>query len=304
DDHCEGLEWLSTSDIPVEKWYASAMYTGVKEKKHPAVKAADERGASVTWLRRGDSIPLGDTGAVFNVLAPSSLNTDKDDNNSLVMMLESSDGRVLLTGDMELVQESELLRYGDDLSCHVLKVANHADDDTTGSAFVKEASPKLAVISTSTYEKPETPDSGVLKRLSSSGAECIVTQDGTAGVYITLKDSNITWQYVDISAPQTKITLREVVPGDDIIVLYNESSETVDLSGWYLFSDKGEELFVLPEGCTMPPESRLVIGTESSEDEDADIIWPEKKVINKSKTDVITLYDRYGRAVDSLSNGY
>ena len=304
DDHGEGLEWLSASDIPVGNWYASAMFTGVKEKKHPAVKAAEERNASVIWLERGDTVPLGDTGTIFEVLAPASLNTDKDDNNSLVLMLRTAQGNILLTGDMELVQESQLLSFGDDLKCDVLKVANHADDDTTSAAFASAAAADVAVISTSTAEKPETPDSGVLRRLSAAGSECIVTQEAETGIYITLTNGEPCVEYVSAGTETPFIRLHEVVAGDDIIVLYNENTFDVDLSGWYLFSDKGEEMFVFPQGVSIPGGSTLIIGTESSEDSDHHILWPDKKVINKSKTDVITLYDRYGKTVDSLSNGY
>lgn len=304
DDHAEGLEWLAQSDIPVGRWFASAMYTGVKEKKHPAVKATEERNTFVTWLERGALIPLGNTKATLNVLSPEFLNTDKDDNNSLVMLLESDAGKILLAGDMELVQEAQLLRSGDILTCDVLKVPNHADNDTTSDAFARAASPKLAVISTSTTEKPETPDSGVIKRLSTAGAECAVTQDGELGILATLTNGNVAWEYVNVPADKETVSLREVVAGDDIIVLYNENAAAVDLSGWYLFSDKGEEMYIFPNGTAINADSRLIIGTESSEDDDIDLMWPEKKVIHKSKTDVITLYDRYGRAVDRLSNGY
>lgn len=304
DDHGEGLEWLSQSNIPVGKWYASAMYTGVKEKKHPAVKASAERGEEVVWLQRGDTVPLGSSGAVFNILSPERLNTDKDDNNSLVMMLESPEGRILLPGDMELLQEAQLMDYGDDLGCDVLKVPNHADDDTLSAAFANAASASLAVISTSTIEKPETPDAGVLRRLNAAGSECAVTQEGETGLYITLSGGKVAWTPVDSNAEYIPVSLREVVAGDDIVVLHNENAFDVDLSGWYLFSDKGEEMFVFPESTIIQGGSTLIIGTESSEDDDYHLLWPDKKVINKSKTDVITLYDRYGRAIDSLSNGY
>jgi len=304
DDHGEGLEWISASDIPVGSWYASGMYTGVKEKKHPAVKAAGERNANVIWLNRGDVVPLGDTGAVFEVLAPASLNTDKDDNNSLVMMLRTAQGNILLTGDMELVQESQLLSFGDDLKCSVLKVPNHADNDTTSAAFAAAAAADVAVISTSTLEKPETPDNGVLRRLNAAGSRCVITQEAGTGLYITLADGKPNVEYVSADAQTPFIRLHEVVAGDDVIVLYNENPDNVDLSGWYLFSDKGEEMFVFPQGVSIAGGSTLIVGTESSEDDDHHIIWPDKKVINKSKTDVITLYDRYGMAVDSLSNGY
>ena len=55
-DHADGLEWLAESDIPVGTWYASKYFTGVKEKKHPAVQAANARGQEVVWLSAGDTI--------------------------------------------------------------------------------------------------------------------------------------------------------------------------------------------------------------------------------------------------------
>ena len=185
-DHTGGLDWLAASDIPVGAWYASAMYTGVKEKKHPVAQAAAARGQAVQWLRRGDAVPMGDSGATLEVLAPDSLFEDKDDNNSLVMMLESPAGRMLLAGDMELPEEAELLSQGDDLGCAVLKVANHGDDDTTSAAFAKAASAQLAVISTDSQEKPDTPDPGVVSRLQAAGSQVIVTEDSGLGLAVTL----------------------------------------------------------------------------------------------------------------------
>ena len=160
-DHAGGLEWLAWSSIPVGSWYASAMFTGVKAKKHPMLLAAALRGQDVQWLERGDALSLGESGARLVVLAPASLFDDKDDNNSLVMMLESAQGRMLLAGDMELPEEAELLSQGDDLRCAVLKVPNHGDDDTTSAELAKAAGAQLAVISTDSQEKPGTPDPGV-----------------------------------------------------------------------------------------------------------------------------------------------
>ena len=64
-DHTGGLGWLADSDIPVGAWYASGYFTGVKPEKHDAVKAAAKRGQEVNWLRRGDTVPLGATGALL-----------------------------------------------------------------------------------------------------------------------------------------------------------------------------------------------------------------------------------------------
>ena len=301
-DHEGGLSWLAESDIPVGGWYAPAMYTDVKEKKHPMVLAAALRGQSVRWLQRGDALTLGNGGATLRVLAPASLFTDKDDNNSLVMMLESSQGKMLLTGDMELPEETELLSQGDDLRCAVLKVPNHGDDDTTSAAFANAAAAQVAVISTDSLEKPDTPDPTVISRLEAAGSTVFVTQDAGMGLLVTLENGTATVKAVDIEAPPLSGPyIAEVNADDDTITLGNSGSASVDLSGFYLYSDKGKELYAFPEGATLSPGVPLTVGTHST-DGKYDLLWDDKKVVNKKKKDTFYLYDNYGRIVDSRDN--
>ena len=300
DDHTEGLEWLAASDIPVGAWYASAMFIDVKESKHPAVKAASERGQSVNWLRAGDSVPLGS--AVLDVLAPSVLDSDKDDNNSLVLMLRSAEGNILLAGDIELPAESILLASGADVKCDVLKVANHADDDTTGAAFVQASSPKLAVICTDSAEKPETPDSRVVASLKGVGAEVAVTQDCTGGIYVSLKGGEPTATFVDLPQPAKDVSIERVTAGEDTVMLRSTAKETVSLDGWYLYSEKGGEMFIFPRGTVVAPGGQLTVGTNTTGGA-FDLLWDDKKVIHQSKEDVITLFDGSGMPVSVMSNG-
>lgn len=301
DDHVDGLEWLAESDIKVGAWYASAMYTGVeKEEKHPAVKAAKLDGQTVNWLKAGDRVPLGD--AVLNVIAPSVLNTDKDDNNSLVMMLESAQGRILLAGDMEFEEETVLLSTGASLDCDVLKVGNHADDDTTSEAFARAASPEVAVISTDSAEKAETPDPRVVSLLQSLGAQVAVTQEATGGILVRLNGGTAIVQKIDLPTLQTGVVLSNVVPGEDTITLSNGGT-VQELTDWYMISDKGGEMFIFPEGTTIAPGAALTIGTNTTEGS-FDLLWDDKKVIHQSKTDTITLYNENGMPVSSMTNGY
>ena len=302
-DHIGGLEWLPDTDIPVGAWYAPALYTGVKEGKHPMLQAAAKRGEEVQWLRRGDTIALGDTGAFLDVLAPAQRFTDKDDNNSLVMLLTTAQGDMLLTGDMELPEESDLLSRGDDLSAAVLKVANHADNDTTSRALAEAVRPQAAIISTDSQEKPGTPDPDVIARLNAVGAVCHVTQDAGLGLLVTLQSGTPKVDYVDISLPVSgDVCVQRVIPGDDLVTLVNNGS-ACDMTGWYLYSDRGGELYPFPDGYVLPAGGSVTVGSKSS-DGGYDLLWNDKKVIHKSKSDTIYLYDRFGRYVDSQSNGY
>lgn len=299
-DHAEGLEWLAESEIEVGAWYASAMFMGVKEKKHPAVQAARARNQEVVWLRAGDSVPLEN--AVFSVLAPSEPASDKDNNNSLVMMLESADGRVLLAGDMELPEEEILLGSGADLSCDVLKTANHGDDDANSEAFLRAAAPEIAVFSTSSAEKPGTPNPATVAALESLGAQVCVTESCTGGVLTRLSGGETSVEWVNLPEPETGVRIERVEPGADRITLTNDGAADADLSGWMLVSEKGNEWFVLPEGTTIAAGGRLILGTHST-DGAFDLLWDDKKVVHKSKTDLFTLYDANGMTVDAMDNG-
>lgn len=185
-DHTGGLKWLRKSDIEIRAIYASRYFPESSEKKHPAVKAAEKLGLEVVWLGAGDSVPLGDSGAVFRVVAPEAEIPGNEDDNSLVMLLDSPDGRILLTGDMELAEEQRLLSSGADLRCDVLKVPNHGDGDACGAGLIAACAPAVAVISTDGAEKPDTPDARVLKNLEAAGCEVYVTQDCTLGIRVIL----------------------------------------------------------------------------------------------------------------------
>lgn len=170
-DHTGGMKWLDESDIEIGEIYTSK-YADVDD---------------VLRLSVGEAIEAG--GGTLTVLAPEQEYPDED-NNSLVMRYECSDGTILLTGDMEQDEENELLHSNADLKCDVLKVPNHGDGDACGEGLVAACMPQVAVISTSSKEKTDTPDLEVMARL---GAVCgvYVTQDSDMGILIVLKDGEV-----------------------------------------------------------------------------------------------------------------
>ena len=204
---------------------------------------------------------------------------------------------------MELPEEAELLSYRDDLACEVLKVANHADDDTTSDIFAQAVSAQIAVISTDSLEKPGTPDPDVICHLEAADSQVIVTQDAELGWMVSLSDGVTTVRAVNIDAPLTSgIFIMEVDASDDRIFLGNYSGRSIDLGGFYLHSSRGDELFTFPDNVFIAPGDTLVIGTNSTEGR-LDLLWDDEKVVHKKNTDTITLYDPFGRFIDSCENG-
>ena len=186
-DHYGGLNALCTSGIRIDAFYTSAYCQDGFGADHPLVIAAARRGQTVRPLKGGDQVRLSDT-AVFDVLAPVRLNNDNENNNSLVMQLETADGSVLLTGDMKFEEEYDLISQGLLRQTDVLKVAFHGDNSSTSMSFLSAVRPRVGLISTSTAEEKDTPSRDVLQRLASVGCAIYVTQDAAYAVRVVLKD--------------------------------------------------------------------------------------------------------------------
>ena len=300
DDHAGGAWPLAMSAIAVDAWYAPAFYTDVKESKHPVIQASALRGKDVVWLRAGDELPLD--GGKLTVLGPRSMNEDAENCNSLVLLAEGGGGRMLLTGDMEFPEEDELLAAGVIPACQVLKVGNHGEEDATGEEFIRRVSPEVAVISTNSVAEPDTPSKRVMQLLKSSGAAVYQTQNASVGVMITLKDGRP--EAANLSNGELPERNRTVLLSDkraktDSIRVTNHGSQSVDLSGWYIVSDRGSQIFVFGN-VVLQPQQTLTI-TSLSSDVQGDLTWPDKKVWHKSKADAARLYDVYGRLISELN---
>jgi competence protein ComEC len=186
-DHAGGLNALAKSGIYVGAWYASVHYTLDEDASaHPIEQAAAQRGQAPVYLSAGEKA------GPFTVLAPIERDKNDDDNNSLVLMFESSAGRALLTGDMKFAQEEDLLKSQQDLSCDVIKIAHHGNSDATSEALMDRAKPKLAVVSTDSDERPELPDRRVTDLLNARGIPLYTTWRSGGGILVTLANDQAT----------------------------------------------------------------------------------------------------------------
>lgn len=297
-DHTGGAWALASSDIAVDAWYASAFCAKIKKMdKHPAAQAAALRGEAVTWLRAGDTLPLD--GGTLTVLAPAEM-SNVENCNSLVLLCEGGGGRMLLTGDMEFPEEEPLLLSASLPVCDVLKVANHGERDATSDVLVSTVRPKVAVISTSTAEEPDTPAPRVLKALRSVNAEILMTQHSPLGIRVTLRDGSVSAEVLDAAVypdAASGIRISEKSVDEQLIRLTNRSDQPVDLSGWFIRSTRGKEMFVFPSGALLAPGGSLTV-TSLSTTWQGDYTWRETKVWHRTKDDTALLYDAYGRLMD------
>lgn len=116
-------------------------------------------------IARTESLTCGDI--ELNVLHPSP-NPDPEDrlnNTSLAMMIRFGSFRLLHMGDVAGEGERRFLESNRDLSADVIKIAHHGAADSASEELLKRVAPDLALISTATTNRIDSPAPEVLSRL-------------------------------------------------------------------------------------------------------------------------------------------
>lgn len=146
-----------------------------------AALLSELRGRGVPVLRPRDLCGARSMGgAVVEVLAPCpgpDLDRSAND-NSFVMRIRFGGRAVLLVGDAEREEESELvLQHGarGGLRADVLKVGHHGSRSSSSPAFLEAVAPRVAVVSCGVRNRFGHPHAVTLEALSRSGAEILRT---------------------------------------------------------------------------------------------------------------------------------
>ncbi len=143
-------------------------------------RIADERGVPRFGLRAGMRIPVSDLAGLV-VLHPSKRFVDehpraKNNNVSLMLMLEIGGKRVLLPADNEKEAERHLVEAGAPLKADVLHVAHHGSGSSTTPAFLSAVAPRLAVISVGALNRYNMPAKKTIEALRGRGLLVLQTQ--------------------------------------------------------------------------------------------------------------------------------
>ncbi|MBR1585089.1 MAG: MBL fold metallo-hydrolase [Clostridia bacterium] len=301
-DHYGGLMALAGSSISIDAWYAAEIYYDVKPNQHPAVLAAAAKGTPVTWLKAGDALPAGAHGQ-FDVLGPTTVNDDNENNNSLVLRFSCPQGSILLTGDMKEDEEYDLLKAGVFSPTDVLKVGHHGDNKASTLQMLRAVQPKVSLILTSSEEERDTPARSTLSRLAAVGSQVYVSQDAHDGWLVTLRGgvptvTDIQWDGVPARADGIRLSIDVK---NDLLTIYNEGSAPLSLAGCTLYSSKGDELLSLPAD-EIAPGGQYTVGSRTT-DGPCDARWNEKRVWHQKKLDLALLYDAFGRPLACTDNG-
>ena len=95
--------------------------------------------------------------------------SEKTNNNSIVIRVAFGNTSFLFTGDAEGVEEDSILKSGCGVASDVLKVSHHGSEYATTDAWLEEVKPSIAVISCGMENSYGFPTAPVLKRLQQRG---------------------------------------------------------------------------------------------------------------------------------------
>lgn len=104
-------------------------------------------------------------GVVFSFLPLISKTLRSDNNQSCVLSISSSTGSALLTGDVEVKREAELVQhYQQFLKADVMLVPHHGSRTSSSIAFLKAIAPNYAVVTTGYLNHWGFPKQDVMQR--------------------------------------------------------------------------------------------------------------------------------------------
>lgn len=287
-DHIGGMPALARN-FGIGALYSAEISQNKKDGGNKIAELAVELSLSHKKLHAGDTVEVA-PGIRFEVLGPLVYNAEDDNDNSLVLRLSMNGRTLLFTGDMQFAEEKTLLNAGADLSADILKVGDHGNPDATAEEFAAAVSPEYAVISTDTSVDTDSANSRAKSALG--GAAILVTQDYGCGVLATIRtDGSIAFSDPEIPKTGAKIAVTGIDKDTQSITIQNKG-EDIDISGYFILSRKGSEVFVFPKGSYLNAGQSVRVSCKKGE---GDYEWKgESKIWNDKKGDAGILYDRYG----------
>ncbi len=311
EDHIGGFDTVM-KNFPVKAVYMSNALSTTKtfEEFISAVKAS---GAKRIQAKAG--VALDVPGLTGQFLAPNSSEYEELNNYSAVLSLTCGKVTFLFTGDAEDISENEMLRSGQGLKADVLKVGHHGSSTSTTSSFLKAVSPQYAIIPVESGNDYGHPAASTLARLSDAGVQVfrtdkdgtiVATCDGEAVTYnqqgsVPLSYSGTTVPAKTGPAASPTFTDQEStasvsIAGIDLAGVNNGPAE-VDLTGWKLVSEKGNQTYNFPGGTTIAPDGTLkVLSGPKAVPSPGALVWTDSTIWNNDG-DPGVLYNAQGQVV-------
>lgn len=253
----------------------------------------------------------GDIIALDNEVKVDVLHADEHaaDNNdaSIVLKVTYGDVSFLLTGDAGVNIEKQLLTSN--LQATVLKAGHHGSNTSSSLAFLEQVKPEAIVLSYGQDNKYGHPHFEVIENALAVNSKIYGTAESGTIVFTTdgasYETSAQEWSGVGATSsikPKPVSNKVELMSKDlqaEIVVLKNNSNESVNINGWQLISVEGNQAFHFPNITLQPGETLQVMSGPDAKDSSNSIKWTTKQIWLNSG-DAAQLTNARGEIVSEL----
>ena len=154
------------------------------------INTAQSKGLELQHPAVGTAFAFG-TGS-FEILAPSEIDQNDSNNNSVVIKLTNGNNSFIFTGDAESSSEFAMCASGINLDCDVLVPGHHGSATATSWEFLENTVPEYAVISCGADNQYGHPDKDTMDKLQSMDIQVFRT-DKQGTITVTSDGTDLTW---------------------------------------------------------------------------------------------------------------
>jgi competence protein ComEC len=187
--HAAGLTAIA-QEIPIAQVIESGVPSRSKFYAQWRQAVPKERNATRS-VRAGDEMLVANRFKVRVLNPPSIANSDRSDDNSLVLMLEFGPTRLLLMSDAGETVENRLLRAAEDLRAQIIIKGRHSKEPSCTDAFLDAVQPEMVVQTVSARPSDRYLQPELRERLQRRGVKLYRT-DETGSVTIRLTHQGYT----------------------------------------------------------------------------------------------------------------
>ncbi len=208
--HAAVIEYFETQGEGVGAIYDPGIAASTQTYER-YLDAVEQYNVTLYETRAGDRIPFD--GARVAVLGPSRPYLENGDRNenSVILKLSYGETSVLLPGDAEAAQETDLVeRYGDQLESTVLRAAHHGSQSSSTEAFLDAVDPQAVVVTSAYDSQYGHPDEVVLERLAARSLPTYWT--ATHGTTVLESNGTAITIKTQATAPTDPLSLRDGSP--------------------------------------------------------------------------------------------
>lgn len=171
-DHIGGLNYI-INNINTKTYYFPKIINSSETFKN-VLQSLRSKNLKVSTGKAGEKIDLDNNLSLLMISPANDIYTEVN-HYSIVVKLNFMETSFLFCGDSEIINEEEILLNGYNLDSDIIKIAHHGSNSSTSDNFLKEVSPKVAVISVGKGNEYGHPHKETLSKLKKKNIQLFRT---------------------------------------------------------------------------------------------------------------------------------